>query len=378
MVRTRLVFFLFFLFFCRAALSEAATFDYSDNLNAEQTVTDDVYMFSTTTAMKGKVIGDLMSVGKTISCMGAVAGDFLAIGLQVDFDGMVNDDVRALGFNTDLRGNVGDDAVLTGFKVCISPETRIGHTTVVMAKQAVLNGHMRGDLIINAYDCLIGGNVEGNVKATAAKLQLTPTAHIKGDLIYSGQDTLIIPPGATIEGEIIHQNAPSPLAFLFLPDGERGHWAKLAGFAAWDMGLIIIGAGLLLFMPQTVHTPSKIVMSKPWLACFYGFLWLVGAPITASIGLLTIIGLPLSIAIVFLYVSSLYLSSLPVALWLGQKLCRTQRKPYVSLTLGLLMISLCRALPYIGMVVGLLVLTVGLGSLALSFCNYLRGMAKPD
>ncbi|HWR56969.1 MAG TPA: polymer-forming cytoskeletal protein [Negativicutes bacterium] len=377
MVRTRLVFVLFFLFFCRTVPTGAATFDYPANLNAEQTVVDDVYMISTTAAMQGKVVGDLMALGKTLACPGAVAGDLLAIGLQVDFDGMVNDDVRMLGFNTDLRGNVGDDAVLTGFKVFLSPEARIGHTTVVTAKQAILHGQMRGDLIVNAYDCLIGGNVEGNVKAAAAKLQLTPTAHIKGDLIYAGQETLIVPPGAIIEGEIIQQQAPSPAGFLFLPSGEGRHWAKLAGFAAWDAGLIIIGAGLLLFMPQTVHTPSKVMMSKPGLACFYGFLWLVGAPIIASLGLVTIIGLPLSIAIVFLYVSGLYLSSLPVALWLGEKLCRTRSRPYLSLTIGLLMISLCRALPYIGMVFGLLVLTVGLGSLALSFRNFLREMAKP-
>lgn len=375
-MRSRLIFILFFLFWSQTALSVAATFDYPDNLTAGQTVTDDVYMLSTNTAMKGKVIGDLLAFGKAISCPGAVAGDVLAVGLQVDFSGMVNDDVRVLGFNTDVRGNVGDDAVLTGFKVSLAPETRIGHTTVVTAKQALLDGHMRGDLIINAYDCVIGGNVEGNVKALAAKLQLTPTAHIKGDLIYAGHQTLIVPPGAIIEGEIIRQKPPSLLGCLFLPEGERGHRAKLAGFAAWDAGLIIIGAGLLLFIPQTVHTPSKIMMSKPWLACFYGFLWLVGAPITASIGLLTIIGLPLSIAIFFLYVSSLYLSSLPVALWLGQKLCRTQRKPYLSLTIGLLLISLCRALPYIGMVVSFLVLTAGLGSLALSFRNFLRGKPK--
>lgn len=369
-MNSKLILLLFCLWFCRT-LPAAAAFEFPHYLSSEQTIGDDVYMIGETVTVKGKVIGDLMAIGKTVSCGGAVAADLLSIGLQIEAAGNINDDLRAVGLYTDLRGNVGDDALLAGFKVNIAPDSRIGHTAIVAAGQAAVNGHIQGDLLVTGYSCILGGDIQGNVTASVAKLQLAPTTRIQGSLIYTSQDPVIIPPGAIIEGEIIHHKPASPApGSAFAQEGSR-KWAKLISMVTWDAGLIIIGLGLLLLVPQTIHAPSRTMTSKPWLACMYGFLWLVGAPVTASVGIITIIGLPLSIAIVFLYLSSLYLSSLPVALWIGQKLFHTQSKPCLSLVIGLLVISLLRSLPYVGFIIGTIVLTVGLGSLTLSLRNYL-------
>lgn len=368
--------FIFALTFLFTFVVSAATLEFPDYLSTEQTIGDDVYMIGETITIKGKVIGDLLSIGKTISSTGAVAADFLAMGLHIEAAGNINDDFRALGLQTDLRGNVGDDVVLAGFKVHISPDSRIGHTAIVAAGQSIINGHVQGDVIVTGYDCILGGSIQGNVTASVAKLQLSPTTHIKGSLLYSSQDPVIIPPGAVIEGEIIHQQPTSPTHMFFFPlEGSR-QWVKLIGMVTWDAGLIMVGICLLLLLPQTIQISSRTMTSKPWLACLYGFLWLVGAPVTASLGIVTIVGLPLSIAIAFLYVSSLYLSSLPVAFWIGQKIFRTQAKPYLSLITGVLVISLLRSLPYVGFIIGTIILTVGLGSLALSFREYILDAGK--
>jgi cytoskeletal protein CcmA (bactofilin family) len=371
-VKGRLILLLFLLCFIRAPLAGAATFEFPHHLSSEQTISDDVYMIGETVTVKGKVIGDLIAIGKTVAYSGAVAADLLAAGLQIEVAGNINDDIRAAGLHTNLCGNIGDDAILTGFKVTVSPDSRIGHTAVVAAGQAVVNGHIRGDVIVTGYDCILGGDIQGNATISTAKLRLAPTTRIKGDLLYSSREPAVIPPGAIIEGEIIHHKPASPTQlYVFQPD-DSGQWVKLTAMIIWDAGLIIIGLCLLLLVPQTLNTPRETMTNRPWLACIYGFLWLVGAPAAASVGIISIIGLPLAVAIVFLYLSSLYLSSLPVALWIGQKLFRTQNKPYLSLIIGLLIVSVLRSLPYIGFIIGTIVLTVGLGSFALSFRNYVR------
>jgi hypothetical protein len=347
----------------------AATFDIPRYLSPDQTISDDVYMVGETVIVKGKVIGDLMALGKTISCSGAIAADLLAIGLHIEAAGNINDDIRALGLQTHLRGLVGDDAALAGFKVIIEPDSRIGHTAVVAAGQSVVNGSVLGDLIITSYDCTLGGDVKGNVTASVAKLQLSPTTRIKGNLIYTSQNPVIIPPGAVIEGQVIHRKPPAAPNYITSTDSEP-RWSNLIGMVVWDVSLVFAGVFLLFLVPQTIQVSSQTMAAKPWLTCMYGFLWLVGAPVTASLGIITVIGLPIAIAVVFLYLSSLYLSALPVALWVGQKIFRTADKPYLSLILGLLVISVLRSLPYVGFVFGLIFLTVGLGSLALSFRNY--------
>lgn len=372
-VKSGLILLLFLLCFIRAPFAGAATFEFPHYLSSEQTISDDVYMIGETVTVKGKVVGDLITMGKTVACSGIIAADLLAAGLQVEVTGNINDDIRAIGLHTDLRGNIGDDAVLTGFKVTISPDSRIGHTAVVAAGQAIVNGHMRSDVIVTAYDCVLGGDIQGNATISSAKLRLAPTTRIKGNLVYTSHEPALIPPGAIIEGEIIHHKPASPArVFIFQPE-ESSKWVKLAGMVIWDTGLIIIGLCLLLLVPQTLHTPRETMTDRPWLACIYGFFWLVGAPVVASFGVISIIGVPLAIALVFLYLSSLYLSSLPVALWVGQKLFRTQSKPYLSLIVGLLIISLLRSLPYVGFIIGTIVLTMGLGALALSLRNYIRG-----
>lgn len=358
---------------CRIMPAAAAAVEFADFLDREQIIGDDVYMFGENITVKGKVIGDLLAIGKSVSCDGAVAADLLCAGLQVEAAGSINDDIRALALTTaDLSGHVGDDAVLAGFRVNIAQDSRIGHGAMVLAGQTAINGHIRGDVTVTGYDCTLGGDVLGNVTASTVKLQLTPTARIRGNLIYTSEDAVNIPPGAVVEGEIIHQKSPAPSALLPVMQREQRRWLSLLAMATWDAGLIIVGTCMLLLLPQTIHAPKDAMTNRPWLACMYGFFWLIGAPVTASLGIITVVGLPLSIALAFLYISSLYLSSLPVALWLGQKLFRSRHKPCLSLVIGVLVISLLRSLPYIGFIIGTIVLTVGLGALALSFRDFIR------
>lgn len=344
-------------------MAGSAAFNISRELQPAQTIGDDVYMVGDAVTVRGKVIGDLVAIAKAISCSGPIAADLLAIGGEVEIAGNINDDARVIGLLNQFTGNVGDDAVLIGFKVNTSPSSHIGHTAIILAGQSSIDGTIRGDLILSGYNSVISGDINGNVTASAAKLQLTPTAHIKGDLVYTGQDEIVIPPGAVVEGQIIHHKPAVPTE-VFEEQGRPGGTSLLIRLA-WDSSLMFIGVLLLFLLPHSLSTSSQTMAAKPWLACIYGFLWLVGAPVVASLALITIVGIPIAITVVFIYVAGLYLSALPVALWIGEKLFYTRGRPYLSILLGLLTISLARSLPYVGFVFSLITLTVGLGALVL-------------
>jgi len=352
------------------SVSYASGVTLAQDLNSAETIGDDVYMVGETVSVKGKVIGDLVTLAKSISCTGQVAADLLAIGANVEVAGNINDDLRILGLLTDLCGNIGDDALLIGLKVHTGSDSRIGHNTIILAGQSAIDGTMRGDLVVTGYNTIISGNVGGNVTASVAKLQLTPTTHVKGNLIYTGQDPVQIPPGAVVEGQVIHHQ-PQAYNHVFY-EKHAPTWIRLVARLTWDISLMFVGVLLLLLVPQTMSISSQTMVTNPFSAFFYGLLWLVGAPVLASVAAIAIIGIPIAITIAFLYLASLYLSVLPVALWIGEKAFRTPGRPYFSMMLGLLCIALLRSLPYVGFVFGIIILTVGLGSLALSLCNYLK------
>jgi hypothetical protein len=104
----------------------------------------------------------------------------------------------------------------------------------------------------------------------------------------------------------------------------------------------------------------------------------LAALLTAVISLL--IGAPLAIIVWLLAAIGLYLGKLPVALWIGERLLpgrNAERPRPMALVLGVLLLYLVFATPYLGTLLWFVAAFVGLGAIVLASWRRPQVTASP-
>jgi cytoskeletal protein CcmA (bactofilin family) len=362
------------------------------------------------------VKGDLIVVGKTITINGTVEGDVMAAGQAVIINGTVIHAVRIAGAALQVGENasIGGDILAAG----ASLETKKGNVTsgdlVVGSGQALLAGDVGGDVLAGTGSLELRGAFGGNIDAAvgdakdnaggpppsmfmpqtdismpvvASGLTVAQGATIKGNLKYTSTKEYTLPSGS-VGGTVTHikpavtpQSAPTP--------------AEKAMIWTFDLlrniaTLIIVGLLLGWLVPTFIGSLGDIVRSQPWptlgwgvvtyAAFFFALLVILLVMILGAIifGVLTLSGLSGMIVGVGLFtiftlilgfvLVTAFLTKIVVG-WLGGKMILGRIKPELAehkiwpMVIGVSIIALIVALPFIGWLFGLLVMFVGLGSL---------------
>ena len=104
-----------------------------------------------------------------------------------------------------------------------------------------------------------------------------------------------------------------------------------------------------------------------------GFLFLISVPIIVVLLAVTLVGIPLAIllfvAFIFMLLFAKIFTAVAFGSWVLQKFGQKQN-PYFSLTVGLLLLSVLKLIPFLGMVLSLVITLFGLGAYAISKRNY--------
>jgi cytoskeletal protein CcmA (bactofilin family) len=382
-----------------------------------EVVEDDLYVTASTFVLDGTVKGDLIVAGKTITINGTVEGDVMAAGQTVIINGTVTHAVRIAGAALQVGENasIGGDIVAAG----ASLETKKGSITsgelVVGSGQALLAGDVAGDVLAGTGSLDLRGTFGGNIDAVvgnaennaggpppsmfmpqtdiampvvASGLTVTEGAKIEGDLKYTFANEIKVPPGSVsgkvthIKPEITPENAPLTPAQKIM----NRTFTLLRNIAT----LIIVGLLLGWLVPTFIGSLADKLRLQPWptlgwgvvtyAAFFFVLLVVLLVMILGAIlfGVLTLGGLSgtvvgvgiftiFTLILGFVLVTS-FLTKIVVG-WLGGKMILTRIKPELAehkiwpMVIGVCIIALIVALPYIGWLVGLLVMFAGLGSL---------------
>ena len=92
--------------------------------------------------------------------------------------------------------------------------------------------------------------------------------------------------------------------------------------------------------------------------------------------MVTLVGLPIGIATALLFGLALYAAKLPIAVWIGDRLLglagRPGASPYAAMALGVLLLYLLFAIPYVGWLFWLAATWLGLGAMVVSGRRYLN------
>ncbi len=333
---------------------------------AEQ-IRDDLYVGGGTVDVTGDIDGDVVAAGGTVSISGPVTGGILAAGGNLTIRGSAGRSIRAAAGSLVIAGEVGTDAVLAGGNVTIERAAQVARDLVVAGGSVQVSGSVRRDAYLTGGSIVIGGTIQGDVDAQADRVVLLPSARIGGALRYAAREPVEIQQGAQVSGQVIRVERPSRSRTVLNPAARFGF--RFAGRVLEALWLLAIGFVLLAITPRGVRHVQGQVGSHFGLSVLIGFILIVVVPVAAVLLLITIVGIPLALVVTLLYVATAYPSLVFVSTWLGEAILRrlggrqTSGAPYLSVAVGVAVLVVLVALPFVGWVVRLLALCAGFGAL---------------
>ena len=333
-------------------------------------VDDDLYVAGDTIIIDGTINGDLWAVGRDITVNGRVNGSLVAVAQTVEVNGDVAHAARLAGETLHIRGDVGGDLIAFGGTLNVASTAKIGGDLLLGVGNARIDGLIEGDVTGGGGEVTIAGGVQGDVELQVDNLTVAPTANIQGDLTYTSENEADIESGAQVGGATTH-NVPEV--------EEAAEAATAAAIAGIVMGkvvaflmILVIGIITVLIAPRRMVSMADSIRTRPLPSLGWGAVIVFATPIAAIVVCFTVIGIPVGLIALALWGIAIYLSQIPVALLIGSLIIRrsseVESKGLLvgALALGLVILVILRAIPFVGFWVGLATVLFGLGAVVVS------------
>ncbi len=335
-------------------------------VSAEQTLTNELWVFAETLTISGAAKEDLFATGTTLDLNGDFAGAVWSAGDTVIAAGNFEDNVRLAGRMMLVSGTLNRSLTAVGnmmmSTIKIEPSANIARELTCFGENVVAEGTVAGNARIVAQKATLGGTIHGNVSIAAQDIVILPGTLIEGDLSYTAPKELVFSPTVTLNGELTRVFKPVPARRFFKQNLGNHFFFALAALVA--------GLGFCKLFPHYTAGTLQILRTAGGTGMLIGIAAFVVIPMIAFFLIFTLIGVPLSILVTLFYLILLYLSRVVVALWLGTRLLRkeeiTRRAITGSLALGMLIIYTLTAITAISFFINLLVMVTGLGAMLLA------------
>ena len=337
---------------------------------ANEIVDDTLLAAGNTVRMEGVVNGDLLAFGRTLEVRGTVKGDLVSFAKRTVVSGTVEGSIYNLSESLDLDGQLGHS--IYGWMQSLRVDTRghVGDGILVGAGDISLEGDVKRSATIFAGNADVSGSIGRELTMAGGGLTLTNTARVGGNLsarVHQLKDVHIAD-GATIGGKRDIQVRVRESQFT----RPRFYFHQ----AIWLAAAILVGwLGLVLF-PGFFEACTQAV-GLGWRSLGLGFGVLVGAPVAMIVIAITLVGLPLSLMVFAVYMVAIYLAKIWVGAFLGRMLLKpvgaTKGDWVLGLLVGLVILTVIGFIPYLGGLIHLAVMCLGLGA----FAWQLYGASRP-
>jgi anti-sigma factor RsiW len=313
-----------------------------------------------TVTVEGAVDGDLIVAARQVEVRGRVGGDLVVTAGTALVSGTVEGSVYALAGTLEVTGRVGRGVHGLDRTTTVTRTGRVGGDLLVVGRHLDVEGAIGGGVWLYGAAGRVAGDVAGSVEARAHRLVVEAPARIGGGLVAHVERAadLRVGPGVTVAGERSLTVASRGRALVAEP--RVWFWLLVQFFGAAAAGTVA-----LALVPTAFHGAVARV-GDWWRSLGLGLAVLAGAPLAIALAALTLVGLPLALLALALYLSGLYAAKIVVGAFLGQALLRAGgrgvRASLPSLLVGLGLLAVLVELPWIGPLVHLVVLGLGLGA----------------
>ena len=330
---------------------------------ANETVDDTLLATGNTVRVEGVVNGDLLAFGQTVEVRGTVKGDVVTGAKRVVVTGTVEGRIYNFSQSLDLEGQLGHSLYGFAQSLRVDDRSHVGEGVVVAAGEVSLEGDVKRSVdIMGSGNADVSGSVGRDLTVFGGRsLTLTDTARVGGNLSARVRQLkdVHIADGAAIAGkrDIQLQVRQSPYSH------PRFYFHQ----AIWFASAMLVGWLGLVFFPGFFRATTQAVGSG-WTSLGLGIGVLAGAPVAMIVIAITLVGFPISLMLLVVYLTAVYLAKIWVGAFLGWLLLKpaggTKGDWVLGLLVGLLIITIVGYIPYLGGLVRLGVVCLGLGAFA--------------
>jgi cytoskeletal protein CcmA (bactofilin family) len=336
---------------------------------ANETVDDTLLAAGNTVRVEGVVNGDLLVFGRTLEVRGSVKGDLVSFAKRTVVSGTVEGRIYNFSQSLDLDGQLGHSIYAWVQSLRVDNRGHVGDAIVVGAGDVSLEGEVKRSATIFAGNADVSGSIGRDLNMAGGSLTLTNTARVGGNLSARVRQLkdVHIADGATIAGKRdiqvrVRKSQFTRPRFYF----HQAVWAAAAMLVGW--------LGLVLF-PGFFEACTQAVGSG-WRSLGLGVGVLAGVPVAIVVAAITLVGIPVSLMLFAAYLTAIYLAKIWVGAFLGRMLLKpsgaTRRDWLLGLLVGLLILTIVGFVPYLGGLVRLAMVCLGLGAFAWQLHRSLR------
>lgn len=363
---------LLILLLCLPATAHAATF-FKTPPNGAATVStdvnDDLYVSGSNVDISSNINGDLLAAGGSVNFNGNTAQSLFITAGNIITSGTVTNDLRAAGGNLSIASSTGGDVLVFGGVVSM-PGGSIGRDLIASAGNIVVNSPVEGKVLISGGDVTLNAPIKGSAQIQADKLRFGPKAVIDGNLSYRAPQKAVFEKGSVIKGKTTFQKAVKTTA--------GGLIAALVFFLVRTAGLLLLALVLVNLLP--VKSKEIVNLRSYWAHFGLGFAVLASTPIAIILIFITVIGWPFALILTALYFIFLLAASAYAGVIVGSLFSRFVLKvpdydaTWLEAVIGVLILSVIGAIPYIGWIFWLIFLILALGKYAAFDFNLAKRM----
>ncbi|MGH8242695.1 MAG: bactofilin family protein [Steroidobacteraceae bacterium] len=322
--------------------------------------------------------GNEFLAGGQVELGGRVRRNAFVSGGDVTVEASVGRNLFAAGGDVRLAGEVEGDARLAGGALSIARDASVAGDATLAGGTIEVDGPVGGDLHAFGERIVVNGVVDGDVRMAGEDLRIGPDARIAGRVLYRSDEALVVASGAQLAGGV--ERSTSDRAWR---RAARG--ASIISGITISLGMVLLGAILVLGMPRFSREAAASIRSKPWHALGLGIVMLVGVPMALVALVVTIIGIPLAVLLAFAYGALLMLGWLIAAIFLGDlALERIDAAKLGSvwwralfMLLAIVVIAIVKQVPVAGPIVCWLLFLAGVGAFTLRAWRGFRNETAP-
>ena len=347
-------------------------------LKPGQTLTNELWLSTEAAKLLGVAERSVFVQAQTLELAGTFRRDVWALADTLEFSGRAEQAVRvAAKRSAQLAGDIGGTLLAFGDTVQLQKSLRAADDVVLLGQDVIVEGSLSNRLWVLGNKVTLAGYVGGSVRLVAEDITLMPGAVIRGDLRYSSSKELVKPEGVTIGGQLLRVAKPN--FGLGLPQLSLAQSVTLQ-FALF-LGALLAGLPFVSVFPMFTTRAVTALRTQSNKCLLAGAIALPGLAMLAFAAALTFIGLPLSALLTVSLGLLIYLAkiivAIPLAVWL-----LTLRGPagrplnaLPVLVVGLFLLYVGAALPFIGFAVWLATVLYGMGALVLALLGGQKGLS---
>jgi cytoskeletal protein CcmA (bactofilin family) len=334
------------------------------------------------------VADDVFAVGREVTIEGARAHAVYTVGDTIVVKDSTLRDLFAGGHGIEIHGTIEDDAMVAVCPVCpwgsghllLGPTGRIGDEARLMAGTLEIKGTIGGDLTAFARRIVISGTVAGQADLRAKKIVIASGARLGGELVARSPKKPEIAADATIAGPVREIEAE-----VNIPDPEdlprMAAWFALVAVVVLLLGVFLLGVLAQLTVPGPLSRGAAGLRTELWGSIARGLAWLLLVPASGALLFASLIGIPAGVILMATFVVLLALASVTAAyavgLWVRNRRSAAAPEPGIGgrigwTLLGILILLVAWAVPFVGWIFALLALLGGLGAVTTGLWQYRR------